>query len=637
MGIQATQAAVGLTEASIKIGNAIGNLHEQKRALQVGGWKNKIAKWETEAVTNHNFYKDVLDKDGNVVINPETGLPLQEYVGSKDYKPLDPEAEGLTLGEIKAKWAAESETLFWTKEGKETGKQRTLNELDGMELSIQRQLTEKVIKEQQAVVQQRIADFTEAYRKDPDGNNIDDFIKTLGFSAAQGEAIKRDIEREAGALNIADAAEATAVQRGTEAAKRDLDKLLADGKINPDQYATYLDNATRARARSVKPRQETINSEWNGRTADALTPELAESAIRRLQSERSRFEAADNMDAYWTFMSRLQSKAGSGHGGGGGGQSDDDSIAFMDNVRQKYARGEIGIDQAYEEMNGVATSAKTIAKRDEYFKTMLNEKDPLTKRAYDRFDALCKECKVDDRIKSDLQQTLMRTFTNNEIRREDRLKYVEGMINEQIAEYMNKALKPGVSWSKSELEKLNALSYDKKLDPYFEPVGDPVTGVKEMEVSGAGEIKKNVINYSKEKVEDAIKLTGMKYKGHEEEKTGNDKTGRIFHIVEDRDGKEHKVIVNKAGQLETEKLVGGGQGTKQLVLFDRELKAGKEAELKKFEEDLPKDIHEKALGLSQLRDIPYADAMRSLLGLKSNNPITQAYIDMMYKKHNIKR
>ena len=537
--IQGTQAAVSLTQAAVGLGKAIGDYHDQKSNLAIQTGTTQYQAGVTEAITN--------GYDPYVIETGENGQLTRRYIGFDGYKLAD----GRTLGDLKQEVVGSVGENYWTNSGADRGMQIATNAFENIELAAQRQLAGEVIKNRQNVFDQELTNAIEVFRQTGDATQLNTVINSATWmSEDQKNATRLVAERQAIFANIKDEAARIAETQGMKEANEFLAEQVKNGNINKEQSTDLSLAANKARAVAMKPEQDRQNGIWETRTANALTPEQAQQELAVLQGQQRAFERADNEDSYYTYVQRLLSK-GAKLGGNGRSETqiNDDNAAMIKATMDRYERGEIGIDQAYAEMDSLERTRWTISEVEKRYKEMLEYKDPLTAKAYERAEQLCNEYKVDDRIKNDFMKGLIRTFTNNEIDRKDRLEYVNNFMTKETAKYLDKALKPGVSWSESDLKKQNALSYEGKLDPYFTPVGKH--GSQEMEVAGAGEIEKNVLNYSREKVKDALKGTDLEYISHEfEKKSENDKTSRVFHTVKDKAGNEYKVIVNPEGKLE---------------------------------------------------------------------------------------
>jgi hypothetical protein len=615
-----TSMLIGISSAAVGIGKAIGDYHDQKSNLAIQTGTTQYQAGVTEAITNgYDPYVNEIGEDGTVT---------RRYVGFDGYKTAD----GRTLGDLKQNVIDTVGKNYWTNGGANRGMQIATNAFENIELGAQRQLAGEVMKNRQEVFNQELTNAIEVFRQTGDATQLNTVIESATWmSADQKTATRLASERQANLANINDTAMSIAKTEGMDAVQ----VYLTKQNINEDQKAEISLAAQKARAIAVKPEQDRLNGIWETETANA-TPATAERLKIVLRSKQSEFEACDNQENYYTFMRRLDSASGgTGRSGRSESEIDQANASAMEAAYKKYESGQIGIDEAYAEMYGLERTKYTIEKTNDYYKRMLEYKDPLTAKAYERFDDLCKEYKVDDKIKNDFKEVLTRMFTNNEVNSKDRTTFVEKAIDEQIAKNMNKALKSGASWSNAELKKQNELSYNGKLDPYFSPVGE--SGRHEMEVSGAGTIKENVIKYGKEKVEDAIKATDMKYIGHEIEKRGeNDETGRIFHIVEDSKGNKEKVIVNPDGKLEY---------AKDLSPFDDKLKTERNIAIARFDTELTdstkakinEHIDKTAIMLrgSRAPDTVISALRENLkkeLGNKAYTNEGKAYIDMRIKE-----
>lgn len=571
--IQGTQAAVSLTSAAVGLGKAIQGLHDQKSNLAIQTGTTQYQAGVTEAITNgFNPYATEVG---------ESGEQIRRYVGFDGYKMAD----GKTLGDLKQEIIDSVGKNYWTDSGSERGMQIATNAFENIELNAQRQLANEVMRNRQEVFNQELTNAIEVFRQTGDATQLNTVINSATWmSDDQRTATRLSAERQANLANINDTAMSIAQTQGMDAVNTYLTKQKEAGKINADQLNEYSLGAQKARSISLKPEQDRLNEEWNGRTANATTPEAAQRELGALQSRQPQFENADNMEAYYTYVQRLLSKGASLSGSGmSETQLNDYNAAMIKATMDRYESGQIGIDEAYAEMDSLDRTRWTIDEVEKRYIEMLGYKDPLTAKAYERAEQLCNEYKVDERIKNDFKQGLIRTFTNNEIDRKDRLKYVDDFMTKQTAEYLNKALKEGVSWSGSDQKKQNALSYEGKLDPFFTPVGKH--GTQEMEVAGAGEIEKNVLNYSREIVKDALKRTDLEYVSHEFERNNeNDKTGRVFHTVRDKDGNTTKVIVNPEGKLEY---------ADDLSSFDGKIREGNESLVTSMREKLSDEQNRK--------------------------------------------
>lgn len=620
--------AIAGTNAAVGIGKVIGDYHDQQANLAIQTGATQYQAGVSEAITNgYDPYKIETGEDGS---------QTRRYIGFDGYKTAD----GRTLGDLKQEIINTVGKNYWTNSGSERGKQIAANAFENIELDAQRQMANEVIKNRQAVFDQELANAIEVYRKTGDDTQLNAVINGATMSDDQRKATRLDAERKANILNINDTAMSKAQSQGMDSVKTYLAEQVRDGKINKVQECEMLETARKARATAVKPEQDKLDGEWDTKTANA-TPESAAGLKTILQSQQRKFEACDNQESYYKFMRRLDSMSGgTGNSGRSEAEIDKTNAAYMEAVWKKYENGQIGIDEAYEEMDNLESTKWTNSEKEKYYKKMLEYKDPLTARAYERFDRLCKDYKVDERTKSDMREILTRMFTNNEVRSADREAYVNSVIDKQIAEQMNKAVRPNARWSEAELKKQNELSYSGRLDPYFAPVGKD--GQHEMEVTGAGEIKKNVINYSRGEVEKAIEATDMKYIDHEEVKRSeNDKTGRIVHTLEKENGERVKVIVNKEGRLEkideNNEPVLDEDG--KPVLFDKELETEQAAAFKKIEDSLPEGTQEKiAAELRKTRSQntsykrSYEDEYKKALGKKVLSPVEKAYCAMMQGK-----
>jgi len=623
--IQATQAAVSLTNAAVGIAKAVDDYHNQKSNLDIQTGTIQYQKELTEAILNgHISVEEVSDGKGGTI---------RTLKGFDDYKMED----GRTLGELKQEIIQKVGSNYWTNSAADRGMQIATNAFENIELGAQRQAAEKVAKDRYDVYKQELTNAIEVGRKTGDFTQLKEIIDSASsWRGADGsKADYLDAIRQAEALNINDTAISKWETGGPAAVKEYLAEQREARKINRVQEGEMYIAAEKARATAVKPEQDRLNKEWEPITAKA-TPENAEYLKYVLEGQEKQFLACDYEDEYYKFMKRLDAMATGGTGRSGRSEEDLNNYngAMMEATWRRYVNGEIGIDEAYSEMFRLEYTERTGHKRNEYYKDMLKYKDPLTAQAFDVFDQLCKEYKIDDRTKSDITEVLTRMFTNNEIKSKDRQQFIRDTINKETAKYLQMGRDKKIT--QSDMEKINKLSYSGQLDAFFAPVGKE--GKHEMVVTGAGEMKKNIINYGREKVEDALTGTYMKYIGHEVEKRSDkDETGRVFHIVEDMDGKQHKVIVNPKGKLED---------AKTLSSFEKKLEAEKDAAFKKYEEGLPKDFEEKVLtnyrnrlamyGSRPVNDelyrTLYREALKEQLGYKINTEMGKAYFDRKMKE-----
>jgi len=618
---QSIQAGAQLLQAGVSVFNAIDNRAKQKEIEQDKKFRSELEIPIAQAIQRGDV---TIDENGNY-----TGLdnvPEIKAIKEKYLNGIDEEMGGWKTGN-----ADRAKTML----------EQTFSDLNNAAYRI---ATEKSYTELTNSFKTNVKTGIEEAIKNPNWDN-EGYDKSISHLEKTFKQAAEWMRPEALANFRAEAEEAIktgrienktitiAQSQGMKAANTYLSEQVTNEKINKTQEATISLNAQKARDIAVKPEQDRLNGIWNTKTADA-TSATAGNLKAVLQGQKKYFEACDNEDAYYTFMRRLDSASGgSGRSGRSESEINDYNAMQMEAINKDYENGKIGIDEAYARMFDLERTRWTIDKQEEYYKQMLNFKDPVTLKAYERFEELCKEFKVNDKVKNDLQQGLIRAFTNNEMRREDRKAYVEDAINKQIAQHMNKAGKPNVSWSERELKEQYNLSYDGKLDAYYEPVGRE--GKQTIEVAGADVLKQNNINYSKGKVEEAIKNTGMKYVRSSLEKNGNDETSRIFHIIKDTDGKEIKVIVGKDGKLERE----------DRSPLDDVLKARTDVTLSRFAEKLPdntkvkmeEDINNARLSLRGSR-APEAVInqlrlnLSKQLGNKAKTDEGKAYIEMMIKK-----
>jgi hypothetical protein len=615
--IQRTQAAVSLTNAAVNLGGAIQNYHDQKSNLAIQTGTTQYQAGVTEAITNG--YNPYATEKG------ENGETTRRYVGFDGYKMAD----GRTLGDLKQGVIDNVGKNYWTSSGADRGMQIATNAFENIELGAQKQMANEVMKNRQVLFDQQLTSAIEVFRQTGDRTQLNTVMDSATWmSEDQWNATNLAAERQANLLNINDTAMSIARSQDMGAVQTYLAEQIAAQNINEEKNGEIFLNAQKARDIAMKPEQERLNGKWETETANA-TPATAERLKAVLQGQQHEFEACDNENSYYDYMRRLVSLSGSSKGSGMS-QSDIDraNANAMADIFEKYKRNEIGIDDAMGEMNGFYLSQAGIHERNNYYKLMLEYKDPLTAQAFARYDELCDQYKVDDAIRNDMREILSRSFSNNEIRSRDRIEYIERTMDEQIIKNVSKALKPGVSWSEAEQKKQNELSYNGRLDPYFAPVGEE--GRHEMEVSGAGEVKKNVINYSRGKVEDAIKVSGFSYIKAEPERRGeNDETGRIFHIIKNENGEQFRVIVNPDGKLEKKEEDG------RLVSFDSELSQGRTVALERFEASLPEGFNNRVQDeLNKTRGsridpaARYRDILTKELGnVKASTDIGRAYID----------
>ena len=595
--------ALAATSAAVGIGKAIGDLHDQKADLVLQERNTRREQIITEAIQNrHNPYEIQKDENGDVMYDDQ-GKPIQRLVGFGGYKLAD----GTTLADFDKKTVELAEGMYWTTGGKARGRQIAETAFEKMELNAQRQLAGSIFKEQEEVLNQQLANAIQT-RDYEQGKML--INAAPGLSDNQREAKRLELRRSIEYEIIKDEAARIAVTEGTIKANEFLEEQVQKGNINKGQITDLSLAANRARVTAVKPEQDRLNGIWETRTANALTPEQAQQELNVLQSQQRAFEKADNEDSYYTYVQRLLSK-GARLGGSGMSETqiNDHNAAMIKAAMDEYESGKIGIDEAYAKMDSLERTRWTIGEVEKRYIEMLEYKDPLTARAYERAEQLCQEYKVDDRIKNNFMQGLIRTFTNNEIDRKDRLEYVEKFMTKQTAEYLNKALTPGASWSRSYQQRQYALSYEGKLDPFYTPVGKH--GQQEMTVAGADRIRENNLVYSRDIVKDTLKGTDLEYVSHEFERSGeNNETSRIFHTVRDKDGNTYKVIVNPQGRLEY---------ADDLSPFDGKIREGNESLVMSMREKLSDEQNRKIDKLARaVNTAPHPRArQRELLRLHS--------------------
>ncbi|MDR2942448.1 MAG: hypothetical protein LBV17_07655 [Treponema sp.] len=611
-----TSMLIAATGAAVGIGKAIGDYHDQQSMLKIQSETKRYQRGVEEAIVNgYTGYSKtkVIGTDGNE-------NEIERFIGFDDYVMKD----GTKLGDIRKGVEDYINDTYWTSGGKERGQQIAENAFGDVLLGAQKQLGAKVVKEREDAFNQLRTDAREVYRRTGDNTQFEAVYKGATWLGEDREkALRLEDERLIKLANIKDTAVVVAETKGTIAAKAYLAKEVKEKNINEDQEAEIYLAADKARAIAVKPEQDRLNGIWETETANA-TPATATSLRSVLRSKQREFEACDNQESYYKFMCRLNSASGTRERSGlSDSEIDKYNVNIMEGLWEDYKSGKIGIDQARAGMLALERTKWTVSETEEYYKKMIAYEDPLTAMAYERADELFKLYGADDEIKDKFKKVLTRMFTNNEVKSKDRIEFVEKSINEQIATYMTKALKSGASWSGKELKEQNALSYEGKLDPYFAPVGED--GRYEMEVPGADVMIENALKYSRDTIKDAIKATDMKYIDHEFEKEGKDASGRVFHIIEDSNGRREKVIVNRDGKLER---------AEDLSPFDSKLMIEKNTAISQFESELPEGFEEKIKAefergmngtddpLERCRNI-----IAKELGNKAHREIGKAYID----------
>jgi hypothetical protein len=583
-----------------------------------------------EALEKHDPY---ITKEGEI---------KYRYAGFYDCKMED----GRTIREFDEETVKLAGKNFLTKSGKERGMKMAANAIENSELNAIREFKGKILGEREKLSAELRAGY------EADARKTGDFTQLIAFN--KSETWRSPADREAQLIgsfrrvyhgNIQDEtariASESGMARATEYMNEANAKLPEQYRLNKAGEDGILLNAQKSRAIAVKQEQDRLNGDWETNTANA-TPATAEKLKSVLQGQQKQFEACDNEKSYYDYMNRLRARGASGGSGLSEEKINDYNAMMMEATMNRYKNGQIGIDQALTEMSGLERTRWTINKQEDYEKQMMEFKDPLTARAFEEAEKLWKKLGVDDVIQKDMKEVLLRMFTNNEIPRADRLRYVkEEMIDKQIAGYMEKARKPGASWSNTDLNRQNALIYEGKLDDYFAPVGRG--GAQEMEVSGATELKKNNIIHTKNITEEAIKATGLKYISNEPETKGhNDKTGRTFHILEDQNGNEIKVIVNKEGKLE--KVVEETNGKNKFVPFDNEIKESHEVYMKEYDAKLKEELGDfegraeryaqqprGSGGRGTSHTNPYYDALKRELGTRVETEDGEAYLKWKLK------
>ena len=261
--MQGINIALNMTNAAVGLANAIGSYRTQQENAKIDEAKLLYQKGVNTAILEgkYNPYADT----------PE-GL---RYIGFDNYELED----GTTLGDLKKQIGDIIGGGYLTPGGAEKAKQRAVNALEHINVNAQSQIAGKVIKDREALFEQRLANATEVWRQTGDRSQFDSTLSEASWkSGNELEALILKGERYVKEGTVLDEAIGIAGQRGIGATEEFLSSKVANKEISEEQKINLLANAQNASNRikdaAVTNARETFNKQLENGIGNAARAAL---------------------------------------------------------------------------------------------------------------------------------------------------------------------------------------------------------------------------------------------------------------------------------------------------------------------------------------------------------------------------